>query len=120
MVEASAYTLDEILEKMNSAYGEMIDQNYEEYGRIIKEIKERLEKLVTRYPEDEELSEYRGHFMGYYNDIGEVEREKEKEELAWIKSELNHIVHWRKLGMSAGRVLPFSDYRSKRGGVGGR
>jgi len=120
MVKASAYTLDEILENLKKAYGEFIDENYDEYLAIIKDMKEKLENLVNKYPEDEELKDYYDNFNDFYEDIGKVDRKEEKDKFAWIKSELNHIVQWRKLGMSAGRVLPFKDYRSMRGSIGGR
>lgn len=120
MVKASAYTLEELLEKLKDAFGEFIDENYDAYKEIVEQVKGRLEEMVKKYEDDAELREYYENFMEYYESIGKSERELEKEKLAWIKSELNHIVHWRKLGMSAGRVLPFKDYRSLRGGIGGR
>lgn len=120
MVKASAYTLEELLESLDEAYGEFIDGRYGEYERVVKLAKERLDKLVEKYTEDSELLDYRAHFRRFFKEMGGVERDEEKEKLVWIKSELNNIVHWRKLGMSAGRVLPFSDYRSKRGSIGGR
>ncbi len=120
MVKVSAYTLDEILEKLKKAYGEFLDEEYNKYTTTIKGIKEELQKLVNKYPDDKELEDYYGNFNGFYDDIGKVDKTEEKDKLAWIKSELEHIVHWRKLDMSSGRVLPFKDYRRMKGSTRGR
>ena len=121
MVKASAYTIEEIAEKLDEAFGMFIDEE-EGYDEAIREIKERLEKLTEKYPDDKELKEYLQAFQDYYSEKeeGKLTRESEKERLVWLKSEINHIVHWRKLGMSAGRVLPFRDFRSMRGEIGRR
>ena len=119
MVKASAYTLEEIANKLNEAFGMFIDEE-EAYGETIKGVKEELEKLVNKYPEDNELRDYFKAFEDFYEKREELDRKKEKERLIWLESEINHIVHWRKLGMSAGRVLPFRDFRSMRGETGRR
>ncbi len=121
MVKASAYTLEEVAERLDEAFGMFIDGD-EEYGSVIGEVKERLEKLSEKYPDDRELKEYLEAFRDFYSkrEEGSLSREEEKERLVWLKSEINNIVHWRKLGMSAGRVLPFRDFRSMRGETGRR
>ncbi len=121
MVKASAYTLEEVAERLDEAFGMFIDGD-EEYGSVIGEVKVRLEKLSEKYPDDRELKEYLEAFRDFYSkrEEGSLSREEEKERLVWLKSEINNIVHWRKLGMSAGRVLPFRDFRSMRGETGRR
>ncbi|NOZ59166.1 MAG: hypothetical protein GXO66_06285 [Euryarchaeota archaeon] len=121
MVKASAYTLEEVAERLDEAFGMFIDGD-EEYASVIREVKERLEKLSEKYPDDGELREYLQAFQDFYSkrEEGKLTRDEEKERLVWLKSEINHIVHWRKLGMSAGRVLPFKDFRSMRGEIGRR
>ncbi len=119
MVKASAYTVEDVARKLDTAFGMFIDGE-EEYVDVLQEVRERLQELVEKYPKDDEVAEFLQAFDSYLEAKEGMSREEEKERLVWLKSELNHIVHWRKLGMSAGRVLPFKDFRSLRGGIGGR
>ncbi len=120
MVKASAYTVEDVARRLDDAFGMFIDGD-EGYIQVLEEVRTRLQELTERYPKDDEVAEFLQAFESYLKAREEgMSREDEKARLVWLKSELNHIVHWRKLGMSAGRVLPFKDFRSLRGGTGGR
>lgn len=121
MTIASAYTLEDLLEILDRAYGALIDKNESEYARNLEAASRELESLLEKYPEDEELREYRDDYASFLERKEEgMKREVEKKRLSSLVSDLRQKIHWRKLGMSSGKDLPFKDYRSLRGEVGRR
>ncbi len=121
MTVASAYTLDDLLEILDGAYGALIDKNEAEYEKGLSAAKEELENLLEKYPDDEDLKEYSAEYASFLERREEgLKREIEKKKLSALVSDLRQLIHWRKLGMSSGKDLPFKDYRSLRGGVGRR
>jgi predicted RNase H-like nuclease (RuvC/YqgF family) len=121
MTVASAYTLDDLLEILDRAHGALIDKREAEYEKNLSAAKEELENLLAKYPEDEELKEYSAEYTSFLERKEEgLKREIEKKKLSALVSDLRQLIHWRKLGMSSGKDLPFKDYRSLRGEVGRR
>jgi predicted RNase H-like nuclease (RuvC/YqgF family) len=121
MTVASAYTLDDLLEILDRAHGALIDKDKGEYEKSLKSAEEELKNLLNKYPQDEELEEYRGEYASFLERREEgLKREVEKKRLSSLVSDLKQMIHWRKLGMSSGKDLPFKDYRSLRGEAGRR
>lgn len=120
MTIASAYTIEEILEKLEAAYTSFIDNKIAEYGSALSSVLSGLENIVKKYPNDEEMGSYLKTFSAFYEGRKEMKKEEEKKKLSGLISDLNHKVHWRKLGMSSGKELPFKDFRSLRGETGRR
>jgi hypothetical protein len=121
MTVASAYTLEDLLEILDGAYGALIDQDQEVYEKKLGGAKDELDTLLEKYPDDDELKEYSAEYTSFLERREEgLKREVEKKKLSSLVSDLRHMIHWRKLGMSSGKDLPFKDYRSLRGEVGRR
>jgi hypothetical protein len=121
MTIASAYTLEDILKMMDEAYAALVDKEPEKYEKNLGSAREELEGLLDRYPGDEELKGYLADFASFLKKREEgMSRSDEKKRLSALISDLRHKIHWRKLGMSSGKDLPFKDYRSLRGEVGRR
>lgn len=121
MTVASAYTLDDLLEILDRAYGALIDKKEADYEKDLSAAKEELENLLEKYPDDEDLKEYSAKYASFLERREEgLKREIEKKKLSALVSDLRQLIHWRKLGMSSGKDLPFKDYRSLRGEVGRR
>lgn len=117
---ASAYTIEEISEKLEAAYSSFIDNKIAEYESALSSVLSDLENVVRKYPNDEEMRSYLKTFSAFYEGKKEMKKEEEKKRLSELLSDLNHKVHWRKLGMSSGKELPFRDFRSLRGETGRR
>lgn len=121
MTIASAYTLEDILKIMKEAYEALLDEAPEKYEKNLGSARGELEGLLERYPGDEELKDYLADFTAFLKKREEgMDRNEEKKRLSSLISDLRHKIHWRKLGMSSGKDLPFKDYRSLRGEVGRR
>lgn len=121
MTVASAYTLEDLLEILDRAYGALIDKDEDVYVKSLSAAKTELEDLLGKYPEDDELKEYSTEYASFLERREEgLKREVEKKKLSSLISDLRQKIHWRKLGMSSGKDLPFKDYRSLRGEVGRR
>ncbi len=121
MTVASAYTLEDLLEILDGAYGALIDKNMEEYEGKLRRAQGELASLLEKYPDDDELKDYRSEYASFLDRREEgLKREVEKKKLSSLVSDLRHMIHWRKLGMSSGKDLPFKNYRSLRGEVGRR
>lgn len=120
MTIASAYTIDETVKILDVAYAAFIDKEQDRYEKSLASAKGELEKLLGKYPDDEELKGYLADFNSFFKKREGMSREEERKRLSSIISDLKHKAHWRKLGMSSGKDLPFKDYRSLRGEVGRR
>jgi hypothetical protein len=120
MTIASAYTLEDIVKLLDDAYSAFIDKE-ERYPETLGNALGELEDITRKYPEDGELKKYLASFKAFSKkrEAG-LSREEEKKGLSALISDLKHKVHWRKLGMSSGKDLPYKDYRSLRGEVGRR
>ncbi len=120
MVRISAYTLDSFHAKLKETFRLFMNKD-DEFHTMRREFREGLKELVKKYPDDTEVGEFLNHWLELRAQRkADIPWEEEKICLTWLLSELNHIVHWRKLGMSSGRVLPFHDFRTMRGNVGKR
>ncbi len=119
MTIASAYTLEDVVKVLDDAYAAFIDAEGR-YPEILGSALEQLEGIAKRYPEDKELKGYIANFKAFSKKRPELSREEEKKGLSDLISDLKHKVHWRKLGMSSGKDLPYKDYRSLRGEIGRR
>ncbi|MDI6654378.1 MAG: hypothetical protein QME59_00640 [Candidatus Hydrothermarchaeota archaeon] len=117
---ASAYTIEEISKELKSAYSSFVDNRIAEYESALGSILSRLENVVKKYPSDGEMRNYLKTFSAFYEGRKEMKKEEEKKKLSELLSDINQKVHWRKLGMSSGKELPFKDFRSLREEIGGR
>lgn len=120
MTIASAYTLEDVVKLLDEAYSAFIDRE-EKYPKALSKVLEQLEDITRKYPEDGEIKGYLSSCQAFNKKRkAGLSREEEKKGLSALISDLKHKVHWRKLGMSSGKDLPFKDYRSLRGEVGRR
>ncbi|MDP6459557.1 MAG: hypothetical protein QF829_02040 [Candidatus Hydrothermarchaeota archaeon] len=119
MTIASAYTLEDVVKLLDDTYSAFIDKE-ERYSEALGNTLEQLKDITRKYPEDNELKRYFMNFKAFNKKIPGLSRAEEKKELSALISDLKHKVHWRKLGMSSGKNLPYKDYRSLRGEVGRR
>jgi hypothetical protein len=119
MTIASAYTLEDVVKLLDDAYSAFMDRE-ERYSEALGHVLGQLEGISKKYPEDKELKGYLANFKAFNKKRPGLSRAEEKKGLAALISDLKHKVHWRKLGMSSGKDLPFKDYRSLRGEVGRR
>lgn len=111
---ASAYTIEEISEKLEAAYYSFIDDKITEYEFALDMVLSDLEKIAEKYPQDEEMRSYLKTFRAFYEGREEMKKEEKKKKLSELLSDICHKVRWRKLGMSSGTELPFKDFRSLR------
>jgi hypothetical protein len=120
LTKISAYTLDSLQTKLKEVFRLFMDEN-KGFHNLRREFREELKLLVKKYPNDTEVGEFLNHWLELRAQRkANIPREEEKICLVWLLSEFSHIVEWRKLGMSSGRVLPFKNFRSLRGDVGKR
>ncbi|MEE8168118.1 MAG: hypothetical protein V3T58_04530 [Candidatus Hydrothermarchaeales archaeon] len=112
MVKASAYTLAEIAEKLKDTHSILREGKSEAYEAELRSAMEQLDSVLSKYPDDDEMKEYREAFTAFYEDRGV----KEEKKLSEFILDIGHIVHWRKLALASGKELPMKDYRSLRGG----
>jgi hypothetical protein len=132
MVKASAYTIEDIVELLEDANSSFLDylrlkeeerkaKKIEEYEGKLKAAYDMTAKTTGKYPEDTEFRDYFKRFSALMKKREEgISVEKEREMLEDFLSKMRHLVHWRKLEISAGKDLPFGDYRSLRGERGRR
>lgn len=119
MTIASAYTLEDVVKLLDDAYEAFIDKS-RQYPKLLGDALKLLVGITERYPEDKELKKYLAGFKTYNKKRAGLSRAEEKKGLSDLISDLKHKVHWRKLGMSSGKDLPYRDYRSLRREIGRR
>lgn len=117
MVMASPYTVSQIAEKLKKAHSNLVEGEKKDYENSLREAVEGLEEILRKYPDDDEIKEYYDVFFPFY------ERRSGKADKARLDefiTEIDHIIHWRKIAMASAKGLPFKDYRSLRGETGRR
>lgn len=117
MVMASPYTVGQIAEKMKKAHEKLTEGKRKEYEDALREAVEGFEDILSKYPDDGEIKEYYAAFFPFYEKRG---AKTDKAKLEEFITEIDHIIHWRKIAMASGKGLPFRDYRSMRGETGQR
>lgn len=120
MTKCSAYTLASMEAKLKEVFRLFIEGD-EDFHTCRRAFREEFRALAKKYPRDTKVNDFLNEWLDLRNrrKTG-LSREDEEEQLVWLLSELSHIVNWRKLGVSGGRVLPFRDFRSMRGDRGHR
>jgi hypothetical protein len=125
--EASAYVLEGIQTKLESAIGKLslylrksrrsisAKKDIQDYNRELSEINSLLEKTNEEYPDDGDLKKISERFYAFNSEKNNLSDEDQKEKLSFILSELKSLAHWRKMETAYGRTLGFSDFRSLRG-----
>ncbi len=112
MVGASPYTVDEIADSIKEAHENLLEDKTKDYDASLRKAVEGLEDILKKYPDDSEMQEYYDAFFLFYERrSGKADKAKLEEFI----TEIDHIVHWRKIAMASGKGLPFKDYRSLRG-----
>lgn len=117
MVMASPYTVGQISEKLKKAQASLVEGKKKEYEASLREAVEGLEEILSKYPDDDEMKEYYDSFFPFYE---KRDGKADKTRLEEFITEIDHIIHWRKIAMASGKGLPFRDYRSLRGETGQR
>ncbi len=117
MVMASPYTVDQIAEKLKQAHINLAEGKKTEYEASLREAVEGLEEILDKYPDDDEMKEYYDALFPFYE---KRNGKADKAKLEEFITEIDHIIHWRKIAMASGKGLPFRDYRSLRGETGRR
>ena len=127
MTEASAYVLEEIQGKLESADKRLADylrkstraisakKDMEGYENGLKETLNLLERTVEEYPEDGEMKKITDRFSIFYSARHSGSMEAQRAGVSNILADLKSMVHWRKMETAYGRTLGFSDFRSLRG-----
>ncbi len=126
MTEASAYVVEEILEKLESSVKMLLSainksrrsisgkKDLASYEQGLKGVRGLFDKTVEEYPEDRELKKIEDRFSSFYSEKGLIDEQAQKEKLSNIASDLKSLVHWRKMETAHGGTLGFSDFRSLR------
>ena len=120
MVDASAYTLEKELELMESAKNLLIDNKMIEYEKALDSIIDGFDDIKIKYPKDKEIEDFAKDFAKFCDRRTILKFNRELKELKELVTYMRHMVHWRKLSMSAGKDLPWKDLRTMRGKTGGR
>jgi hypothetical protein len=117
MVMASPYTVSLIEEKLKTALSQLMEGSKEGYDKALRESVEGLEEIIRKYPDDDEIKEYYDAFFPFYERRSGM---ADKDRLEEFITEIDHIIHWRKIAMASAKGLPFKEYRSLRGETGRR
>jgi len=120
VVEASAYTLEKQLELMESAKNLLIDNKMQDYEKALESITDEFDNIMIKYPHDDELADFAKDFSRFCDRRTILKFKRELKELKELVTYMRHMVHWRKLGMAAGKDLPWKDFRTMRGSAGER
>ena len=126
MTEASAYVVEDIQGKLESAYKRFVGylrkssraisakKDIEIYEKELGKILQIFEKTVDEYPEDEEIKKLADRFSLFYSKRHSLENQEQKDSISHLLSDLKSMVHWRKMETAYGRTLGFSNFRSLR------
>lgn len=128
MTEASAYLVEELQGKLESAYNKLIShlrkssraisakEDLANYYREIEDILKKFNKAIEEYPDDDELGKVFDRFSAFFAIRHEMEAKEQKETVSHLISDLKSMAHWRKMETAYGKTLGFSDFRNLRGG----
>jgi hypothetical protein len=125
--EASAYVMEDIQKKMESANSRLASylrkssravsakKDVESYEKELGVILDLLEKTLEEYPGDGELKGFSERFYNFYSTRKNETFQAQMDKISNFLSDLKSLVHWRKMETAYGRTLGFSDFRSLRG-----
>jgi DNA topoisomerase VI subunit B len=127
VTEASAYVVEEIQGKLESAHKKLVNylrkssrsisakKEIVNYEKELDEVLKIFDKSVEEYPEDEEMKKIADRYSSFYSRRHSEDGQGQKETLSHLISDLKSLVHWRKMETAYGRTLGFSNFRSLRG-----
>ncbi len=127
MTETSAYVVEEIQGKLESAYKRLISylnksnrsisakKDIEMYEKELGDILKIFDKTVEEYQKDEEMKKIADRFSLFYSKRHNEEGPGQKETISHLISDMKSLVHWRKMETAYGKTLGFSNFRSLRG-----
>lgn len=127
MTEASAYTVEDVEKKIQTAYDKLLSysrkskraisakQDLEAYESSLKSSMKELDRSLLDYPDDTEMRKIADRVASFITNRHNDDLNTQKTKLNDIITDLKSISHWRKMESSRGSSLGFSDFRSLRG-----
>jgi hypothetical protein len=127
VTEASAYLVEEIQEKIESALNKLnsylrkssraisAKKDLADYEKELGEVLQLFERTVAEYPEDAEIIKLFEKFSSFFSKRHSEDGPGQKDRVSSILGDLKSMVHWRKMETAYGKTLGFSNFRSLRG-----
>lgn len=127
MTNASAYTVEEIQNKMEEAQNSLVTylrkssrsisakKDVDDYESQIESTLKIFEKTLKEYSNDNELQSLFERFKSFNSSRKEHDPSAQKEMLIKILSDIKSLAHWRKMETAYSSSLGFSDFRNLRG-----